>query len=309
MKKICISFIIIFFTIALVAVMTRCRHGNLSSEGILVFAVETRPLDRPLAGIHGVRMGTGRGIWKQSLELPSQQARLIQACSQEPWCTNTDSRTTVVFGCRGAGILYDVQRGRMWRLELPLGKRLITLSLRGKFALLISGDKLLVMKYKIVKDRIIWTEKKVLPNMPLPQSVHFSPKGPEVLMESGGWTYVIPTLGQRARKVFQARAVGWMPDGRSVIIYDDIKREILLYDLHRDRTTVMAVSQQLLTGEIPVAVSPSGHDILTIRPRSDAVRLLPDVKTFCVRDIRQGQEKVSVSAGWRVRGSCWLSPR
>ncbi|GBC93033.1 hypothetical protein HRbin15_01518 [bacterium HR15] len=308
MRRLFLSILAMFLLITLVLVKTRCLRENQPPEGVFIFAVETRPPDQPLAGIRSsIRKSTGRGLWKVSFKRSSQQTKLIQPCTQEPWCANTDSKTHIVLGCGKSGRLYDIQHARSWRMEIPLGKRLIALSLREKFAIWCTKDKVFVASYRITNNSIVWTQERVLPNMPIPQVIHFSPTGRALLMESGGWTYLLPAIGQEARKVFQARALGWTPSGASVFVYDKAQHEILRYDLRHDRISVINLSGWLPKDETPVIVSPCGDYILTEYVSFDFRRFLPEIKTFRIRSmVRQGVVVAEFDTGWGVKGICWL---
>ncbi len=278
------------------------------TEGVLVFAVGTRLPEGTFAGIrHRVQMGTGKGIWSHSLENPSQRAKQLEACSHQPWCANTDIPNYVVFGCGQSGYLYDVRRNQRFHLQTSDKEKLIALSTRGSFAIFASEGKMLVRKYQITASRIHWLEKRFIPNTPSPDTVHFSPNGNAILMESGGWTYLLPALGQRAVKVFQGRAIGWMPDGGSCVVYNHTQRTLLLYDISRDRISVLDVSRSLGSHETPIALSPTGRFILTIRTQFDYRRFLPEVTTLCARSIADPQQEHCIDAGWTLNGVCWLS--
>lgn len=279
-----------------------------AAEGMLVFAVGTRLPEGTFAGIrHRVRIGTGKGIWSHSLENPSQRAKQLEACSQQPWCANTDIPNCVVFGCGQSGYLYDARRNQRFHLQRPGKEKLIALSTKGSFAIFAAEGKVLVRKYQIIANKVHWLDKRFIPNTPSPDAVYFSPKGNAILMESGGWTYLLPALGQRAVKVFQARAIGWMPDGVSCVIYNHTQRTLLLYNTSRDHISVLDVSRSLVSHEVPIALSPSGRFILTIRTQFDYRRFLPEVTTLCVRSIANPQQEHCIDAGWTLHGVCWLS--
>lgn len=285
------------------------REGETpSAEGTLVFTVGTRLPEGALAGLRGgVQVGSGRGIWKQSLENPSQQAEQIETCVQRPWIANTDVSNHFVFGCGRLGYLYDAHQKRRFRLQISDGEVLIALSTRGSFAVFASQGKMLVKKYKIVNSAVFWLEKYFVPNTPSPDTIHFSPKGNTILIESGGWTYLLPALGEGAVKVFQAHAIGWMPDGVCCVVYDRARHTLLLYDMRSDRIAALSMSQYLTPQEVPVAVSPTGQFIATVRTRFDYRRLLPEVRTLCVRSVANPQQEHCIDIGWDFIGVCWLS--
>ena len=286
------------------------RHETPAAEGVLVFAVGTRLPEEAFAGIwRGVQIGTGKGIWSYSLEGPSQQAEQLEACFQQPWCANTDVSTYVVFGCSQFGYLYDTRRKQRFRLQISDREKLVALSIKGRFAIFAAEGKALVRKYQIIKNEVRWREKQFMPDTPSPDAVYFSPKGNAILMESGGWTYLLPALGQGAVKVLHVRAIGWMPDGVSCVFYNHVKRTLLLYDMLRDRLTILDVSRYLVSHEIPIGLSPTGRYILTIRTRFDYRRSLPEVKTLCVRSIADPHQEHCIDAGWTLNGTCWLSSK
>lgn len=279
-----------------------------SAEGVLVFAVGTRLPEGMFVGMRrGVRIGSGRGIWKQSLENPSQQAEQMEACSQRPWIANTDTSNHVVLGCGQLGYLYDARQKRRFRLQISEGEQLIALSTRGGLAIFASEGKMLVRQYRLTKNAVHWVEKRCVPNTPSPDKIHFSPKGSAILMESGGWTYFLPAMGEGAVKVFQAHAIGWMPDGVRCVVYDRARHALLLYDTHTNRVSVLDVSRYLASGEIPVALSPTGQFILTMRTRFDYGRLLPEVRALCVKSVADPQRERCIDIGWELIGVCWLS--
>ncbi|GIV11518.1 MAG: hypothetical protein KatS3mg020_1009 [Fimbriimonadales bacterium] len=284
------------------------RNETPAAEGMLVFAVGTRLPEGTFAGIrHRVQIGTGKGIWSHPLGNPLQRAEQLEACSQQPWCANTDIPNYVVFGCGQSGYLYDARRKQRFQLQIPDKEKLIALSTKESFAIFAAEGKMLVRKYQITKNNLHWLDKRFIPDTPSPDAIYFCPNGNAILVESGGWTYLLPALGQGAVKVFQARAIGWMPDGVRCVIYNRTQHTLLLYDMWRDRISVLNVSRSLGSHETPIALSPTGRFILTIRTRFDYRRLLPEVKSLCVRGIADPQQEHCIDAGWTLNGVCWLS--
>jgi len=298
--------LIIALVILLVLAVRSGREGS-TAEGLLIFALDTRLPDHTFAGIRdGVRIGTGRGIWGQSLEATSKQAELFQPCRQKPWCASTDSTTHIVFGCGTEGTLYEIRTARRLRLKIPTGEQLIALSLRGNYALLVSEKTALLRNYKIAGGHIFWTSRQILPDVPPPQSIFFAPTGTAILMESGGWTYLLPALGQKARKVIKGCAIGWMPDGQHFLVYDERAGELVRHTVEIGKSDVMRISKYFEESESPVAVSPSGEYILSLVTRFDWKRFLPEVKVFRIRKIEEPWRLLDVDAGWGVGKVYWL---
>lgn len=275
------------------------------SEGVIVYALDTRLPDRVFIGIKdGVRIGTGRGIWKQPLEKPFQQAHLLQPCSQKPWCVYTDSPTHVVIGCGQSGTLYDIRGGQRIPLTVPAGTQLIALSLRKSFAVLTSGKNVLQISYKIAGGQIVWTSRRILQDIPSPQSIYFAPTGTAVLMESGGWTYLLPALGQKAEKVIKGNAIGWIPNSEYFLIYEYDTNKLVKYSINNGKIDI--IPKYYDNNEKPVAISPDGKYIVSLITRFDMRRVLPEVKAFRIRKVNEPGHIIDIEAGWGVGKVCWL---
>jgi len=293
-------------TLAILSVaVVRMGQEKPIAEGMLFFTLETRLPDHAFAGIRDrIRMGTGRGIWRLSLGSPPQQAELMQPCRSEPWVTSTDSSTHIAFGCGTDGILYESPTAQRLRLKIPSGERLIALSLSGNYAIFVADKVVLLRNYKIAGGQIFWTSREVLSSVPPVQSILFAPHGTAILMESSGWVYLLPAVGQEARKVIKGRAVGWMQDSQHFLVYDERRNELVKYAVGSEPDALETT--RLEAGERPVAISPSGEYVLLIGVRPDLKRFLFEVQVFRIRKMDEWQHVRDVDAGWGVGMVHWL---
>ncbi len=272
-------------------------------KGALIFVVDTRLPNHALAGIRdGVKIGTGRGIWIQPLEGTSSKAKLLQPCSKNAWCINTDSQNYVVYGCGESGVLYNVRNAQIVHIRVPAREQIRAFSLRENYAVTVSKEKVHIRLYKIVGNRVVWLQKHFLENIPNPETIQFSPKGSMILMESGGWVYVLPAIGQKAKQAYKGRALGWSPDGAALVYISTTRRVMKYHPQHGSSFPIISIPE----GETPVAISPDGLFILTKTTYLDIKRLLPEVQAFRIRALKTGKIQSTIDAGWGVSKVYWV---
>lgn len=135
---------------------------NRPVPGALLFEVDTRLPTQLLSGILGVgvKVGTGRGIWKQALESPHTQAELLLPCQRDPWCKATDSETHVVMGCGDSALLYDSRTGKRLPFQVPAKEEVLALSLRKRALLTALEGTLLMRSFWVENDRLVLGERR-----------------------------------------------------------------------------------------------------------------------------------------------------
>ncbi len=304
MRKRLIIFSLFLISFILVAVLYQNKGDTRSLRGSLIFAVDTRLPNQTLAGIRsGVKVGTGKGVWIQPLEGTSPKAKVLQPCSENAWCVNTDSPNYVVFGCGDSGVLYNVRDTQTVHIGVPAGERIVAFSLRENYAFTILEERVYIRFYKIVDNRIVWSQIHPLENIPKPKTIHFAPKGSMILMESGGWVYVLPAIRQKAKQTYQGRALGWSPDGTALVYIPSERLIIKYYPQHGSSFSVISIPK----GETPVAISPDGLFVLTKTTYLDVRRLLPEVQAFRIRSLKTGKVQSTIDAGWGVGNAYWVN--
>lgn len=278
--------------------------AQLPAEGVLVWTVWSQVREGIAAGLRGANVPNSRGCWAADLSRVPYRSARIAACHEQPQCQPTDAPRLIVILCGRKISLLEPNGRVVYQFVLSRGETLKTFSYRGRYMIVEDSQGNLFRRRWLPKGATVsaFGKDTLLSAPPVRQNVASTLNGSRLVWWDGASIVISDAQGKQVGAPLQGQLLGVTVDGE--IFYYSAE---VIWRYSIQQSTRRQLARLALDGnEVPVAVSPTGSYVATLRIRTDLLRMTPEVKHFRIRRTRDSAVVGELEMGWGKVSAVWL---